>query len=279
MKGDTIVQVYRIAFYPLNDIIVPVFSSRLSFTLFTKFLSEKWVKRLKELHESKTPMKPYRFSPIFAGNRALFKNSRDRIPVLHGGRRYWFKVTLIGLEPDFSLIDKVRVFGSEIIVDEVEVSSRSFKDLTMGGRINEFKIYFRSPTLLSPKLCLPPRVRVETQYKVYRLYPQPCLWVRSLILYWNKYAPSDLRFRNGYRFSRLADIYLMETSHEIGHVTAYYSKNKELIEHRGFTGWIKYSVIDREFSARLTPLLRLAELVGIGKSRSIGFGYVDIEAA
>ncbi len=277
MYKDTVIQVYRIVFHPLNDIIAPVFSSRLSFTLFTRFLEGSWVKRLEELHSSKTPLKPYRFSPVFAGNRALFKNKREKVLVLHGGKRYWFKVTLVGLEPELRLTDKLEVFNGEIVVDEIEVSRRNFMELAGSERINEFKIYFRSPTFLSPKLCLPPRVRVHTAYKVYRLYPQPCLWVRSLVLYWNKYAPRELVFRDGYKFSRLADIYLMETSHEIRHVTVYYSKDKELIEHRGFMGWIKYSVVDEDFSRKLLSLLRLAGLVGIGKSRSMGFGYVEVE--
>ena len=277
MSKGKVIQVYRIGFRPLNDIIIPVYSSKLAFTLFTRFINNKWIERLKRLHELKAPLKPYRFSPIFTGNNALFKNSRDNVLVLYRGKVYWFTVTLIGMEPEFSFKNELEVYGGVINLEEIEVFRKYFSDLVNEDEIDLFKIFFRSPTFLSPKLCLPPKVKVKTKYKVYRLYPQPCLWVRSLISYWNKYSPPNLKFKDGYRFSRLADIYLMETSYDIRQVTAYYSKNNELIEHRGFIGWIKYRVIDKEFSKRLAPLLRLAELVGIGKSRSIGFGYVNIE--
>ncbi len=267
---------YRFSFSPLEDVIVPGFSSKFSFTFFTRLLSDYWVDYLKKIHSSREPLKPYRFSPVFSGRNALFKRGRNHVVVLRAGGAYWFNVALIGFEPELDFRDRLRVFDKELVVDEIGFVRKEFGEL-VGGGVESFKMIFLTPTLLSPKLCLPPRLRIETPMSVLRLYPQPCLWVRSLVLFWNKYAPKDLKLRDGYKLSRLADIYLMETGYDVKPITAYYTKNRELIEHRGFMGWIKYKIIDRDFAEKITPLLRLAQLFGVGRSRSIGFGYTNIE--
>ena len=103
------------------------------------------------------------------------------------------------------------------------------------------------------------------------------MWFRSLVLYWNKYAPRELKFRDGYRLCRLGDVLLAETGYNVRPVTVVYGKGGRVIEHRGFVGWIKYRVVEEWFAKRIAPLLRLAELVGVGRSRSIGFGHVIVE--
>ncbi len=279
---ENTIYVIRVTFTPLNDIVVPVFSSKLSYMILRELLDTELMRLVDKKHSSKEPLKPYRVSTVFdAKGRALYKTSKSkRILMLKKGELYWFTSTIIsGFFKAYPVIPKSIVetrFGEVELVD-VKVRAKYFKDIAGSSGIGNLRIRFLTPTLLSAKLCLPPRVRVETGFNVYRLFPQPCLWLRSLVLYWNKYAPRELRFRDGYRLCRLGDVLLAETGYNVRPVTVVYGKGGRVIEHRGFVGWVKYRVVEEWFAERIAPLLRLAELVGVGRSRSIGFGHVVVK--
>ncbi len=280
--AENVIYTIRVTFKPLEDIIVPAFSSKFSYTILRELLDDELRKFIDEKHSSREPLKPYRVSVVFnAKGKALYKTpSSRRILVLRKEWLYWFTSTLIlDSFQVYPVIPKssVKTKLGEVELVDVKVTTRSFSDLVDSEQVNSLKISFVTPTLLSAKLCLPPRVRVDTVFNVYRLFPQPCLWLRSLVLYWNKYAPRGLRFRDGYRLCRFGDVLLAETEYSVRPVSVVYGKGGSVVVHRGFVGWVKYRVVEDWFAERIAPLLRLAELVGVGRSRSIGFGHVVVK--
>ena len=74
---------------------------------------------------------------------------------------------------------------------------------------------------------------------------------------------------------------LVEVDYSVKPETVIYGKTGDgrLKLVRGFTGWIIYELIYPKLKPIYSKLLALARYMGVGRSRSIGFGQVDVVRA
>ncbi|MCS7110833.1 MAG: CRISPR system precrRNA processing endoribonuclease RAMP protein Cas6, partial [Ignisphaera sp.] len=116
----------------------------------------------------------------------------------------------------------------------------------------------------------------------YILYPSTGHICAALIKLWNTVFPSN-PIKGGYstewteyHIGRLCEVALVTVDFRAKPTTVVYEKNEKP---RGFTGWtiIDLKHLPQKIVKQLTKTLTLAQLIGIGKSRSIGFGYIEIK--
>ena len=110
----------------------------------------------------------------------------------------------------------------------------------------------------------------------YILFPHPFLIFWSLGTHWNTYAPPSLRIRDIWKLSYYAIHALMEVDYDLKPITAVYNGKKGP---RAFAGWViyKFRGVSKRLNQKLLRLLDYANYVGVGKSRSIGFGMTKIK--
>jgi len=174
-------------------------------------------------------------------------------------------------------------------VGTVEVTSIDALTFDFG---RYFKIRFLTPTILTNKVMLPPPL-MDKARKVpnrHRLLPTPSYIFNFLIKLWNTLVPDELKLPKpgsdlwgAYRFGRVSDIVINEVDFRVKAVTAICGKDAagRLREIRGFVGWVLYelSYPHPKLKRVYSKLLALANHLGIGRSRAIGFGHVTITKA
>lgn len=273
------VAVAKVVVVPLETSLGPPVSSKVLKYCFGSYLRRKVVGSLSNLS----------ISMLFNDSKPLYSRG-DNPVVLEMGRRYVGRISV--LDEDLWLFDAVSKLGSEfkcsgsygsfsVSIAEVEVLPMSSLKLELP---EVFKVVFRTPTILSSKLMCPPTLADKVR-PMHRLIPQPSLIFSHLLRMWNTFAPPDLRIGKQsewapYLLGRQADITLVEVDYNVKPETVVVGRDSEgkLRKVRGFMGWIMYrSIAPRRLHETYSRLLALAQLVGVGRSRGIGFGHVTIE--
>jgi CRISPR-associated endoribonuclease Cas6 len=234
-----------------HDVVIPPFSSKVSRTLLT-LVSPLY----KEMIEDKSPLKPFRVTVLKDSGVSVMGGT------LKMDKIYSFSFTT--LKEDFSILQnpslKTELWGTEFqmelsrveAVSSFEPSDKKF-----------FHVKFKTPTLLQP-----PRP-MKAKSNRFVLFPYSPFLVKSLHAHWNKYMKP---IKVG---SYLRVLYsLREINYSVSPISAQYGSNKI----RGFTGWATFELKARRGTNvrnGVDILLQYANYVGVGKSRSIGFGEVE----
>ena len=268
-----------IHFSPEGDVVVPPFTSKVSKTILIQILGDDSL-----LLGMRDPggilRKPLIVSPVLNGGRPLFRIAgQNRIMRLRAGTRYAFRASAVG-DPAVqrvlgALIDNLpveqdlKLFNTRVSILDVDVVLRDLPDLGLPDA-GAYRISFKTPTILQ----FPRPWRWRFDRARYCLLPHPHLIIWSLARHWNSLAPPPLRL-DAWRLSCYAGYALVEVDYDIRPVTAIYEGSSGP---RGFMGWILFE--HRKGNARLDGKLRAlldyANYVGVGKSRSIGFGMVEV---
>jgi CRISPR-associated endoribonuclease Cas6 len=235
-----------------HDVVIPPFSSKVSRTLLTS-VSPLY----KEMIESTEPLKPFRVTVLKKSGNPVFKG------ILKKEEIYNFSFTTI--REDFSILQnpslKKELWGAEF---QMELSKVDITSNIEPSEKRFFHVRFKTPTLLQP-----PRPR-RTKINRFILFPYSPFLVKSLWSHWNKYM-SHMKVG-----SYLRVLYsLREVNYEISAVSAEYGSNTI----RGFSGWTTFELKARKgtnLRRGIDVLLQYANYVGVGKSRSIGFGEVEV---
>jgi len=266
---------------PMEDVIIPPFSTKVSKTILIQSINTSGSSRLLEEIYSKARYKSLVLSPVFSGSKPLMKLGRLASPplTLFKHRRYWFSVAVLGIEPALEIVDsissmadrRVDLFNRHVRVSLFELSVRHMAQLGLPEDTRYIKLQITTPMLLQ----LPPRPHVPVKHI---LFPMQHLMVRSLLEHWNMHAGLELAINDGV-LPAYAFYALREVDYEVVPVTVIYDESRRP---RGFIGWLLYHVWRGRKRKRHRSLLRLldyANYVGIGRSRTMGFGIVSVRAA
>ncbi len=250
-----------------RETTIPPFSSKVSRTILLKLSPSL-------LSSDKGFAKPYRVTPLFRGSRPLVKytdGGKEHLK-LYPGVDYYFEYTGIGKRAGVEVLTKeheLELFGSRFTITGIEFKKVGFDSIRM-PEAEYYKITFLTPVLLSL-----PYSREKYGHVRHMLFPHTFLMFHSLIRHWNIYAPRRLVYPDQNALARYAYYNLPEVDFQIKPRTAIYDEKKRP---RGFTGWIVLRRIKGKGvkDTRILNLLDYANYVGIGRSKSIGFGLVRV---
>jgi len=257
-----------------NNIIAPPFTSKISKIIFIELLKNQ------SLITDRYAYKPVTISPVMSNGKPIFKlneKNQDLIK-LEAEKPYEFHVSIIEKEPSkpllLSLIEScgqtvVNVLNAKAEIIRMNITLKQLEELHLPNS-NAYRVEFKTPTILQ----MPKSLRWRFKGPRYVLFPHPYLMIWSLATHWNAYAPPSLRIHDVWKLAYYATHALMEVDYNIKPVTAIYTKGKGP---RGFIGWVLYKFrgVSKRLNEQILRLLEYANYMGIGKSRSIGFGMVE----
>jgi len=273
---------------PERRVCIDIYSSRLSKAFI--FLS-KGFRKVKELYSLKSSVKPLLLTPLRPVNGGRFILGGEST-CFEAGSNLYFSVSLASGDPgvleDLAVDEVVQPEGwptrFRIYTERVEFAK--VDDLSIGFTDPEkqaVKIVFRTPTLLPSKLMAPPldsfRKRLGEK-NLYILYPSIghiCCYLAKLY-----HSSTGVTLMGGptpewaaYFSGRLCEAAAATLDLRIVPRTVRYDEKRSV---RGFTGWALYVFnLRRSRAVKIVDrLLALAARLGVGKSRSIGFGVVDV---
>ena len=251
-----------------KPLILSNFTGSIVMSLVLRLLSKVDDGLAKTLHDYRGP-KPISVTPFIHNGRVLYGGST----VVDG--EVLFRVSAIG-GVGIRVLDalgqgcEIELFGVGAVIERVEVTSLTVGDLfRIRGR--KFKVRFLSPVRFARRRVLRRR-RVK-----YDFCPTMENILRSALVYWSrvigvddlvKAGPGLLRWSFNYVYMR--DLY--------GRVVATRLPNSTQPQ-LGFVGSVEFEVRSRRESRlkQMWALLNLAEIVNVGTTRSLGFGYMRIE--
>ncbi len=274
----------------LSRCVVPGFSAKMVKT-FIYMVPQLEVFR--RLYEARVRFKPFSVTPLFAEGGRVLIGSRPH--VVDAGSRLWFRLSIAVEDP--SILEKIGFSEIEVRpnpssrfllgVRELEVVSIDSLSIGLDSFDKVVRIRFLSPALLSTKLMAPPLPhflkRVERIRERYVLYPSSAHICSYLTKLWNTLFPTKPISRkvstewSAYFMGRLCEVAMIPMDYSTKPITVVYDRNRKP---RGFIGWALYEIgdIGRKLLKKIDAILALGNYLGIGKSRSIGFGTVSIEA-
>jgi len=186
---------------------------------------------------------------------------------------------------------RYEAYGFELLIEPVE--ARVTRLSAMGAEVGPgylVRLEFLTPTIISVKHMAPPMTASARRApNAYRLVPQPSVIFAYLLRLWNHIARPGDRLPNpaasdltAYTYGRASDLLLTEIDYRIRPETAIIGKdnNGKIREVRGFTGWVTYQLSRRaskKYINTLSKLLALAQTLGVGRSRGIGFGHTTVQ--
>ncbi len=186
---------------------------------------------------------------------------------------------------------RFKAYGFGLTIEPVEARVTRLSALRVdAGPGYLVRLEFLTPTIVSVKHMAPPMTASARRApNAYRLVPQPSVIFAYLLRLWNHIARPGDRLPNpaasdltAYVFGRASDLLLTEIDYRIRPETAIIGKdnNGKIREVRGFTGWVTYQLSRRaskKYINTLSKLLALAQTLGVGRSRGIGFGHTTVQ--
>jgi len=263
----------RMVVTPLSDCVLPPFTSKVTRTAFAA---------LTGLPPESPEKRAASFSLLFREGKPLYRELEPRgrgepraveLSAM-AGERLECRCSLLSPEPPPLPRPSARFkFGAaemEAAVEHVEVARASEVALDLPRK---FVVRFLTPTLL-PVPGRGPLLKELGVRRRYKLLPDLPLALALLA--------HDLRLRgvldaNPRRVRKWAELALAEVDYRVRPVTALYTvKDGKPAVERGFVGYVSYELLDPSGRELLSKLLGFAQRFGLGKSRSIGFGHIEV---
>ncbi len=273
----------------LKDAILPPFTSKVMKSIIAR---AECMKEVWKYYNSSSSFKPVTVRtlrtldkrPIFKTNTATKVISIRRNSILKGEISIFVDEKGIPWDKTFLLCDEdidIDIAKFRIIVEEVTIED--VRELSLGlTKDKPFKISFVTPLLITTKVMTPPTLNatkiyklVEKSEKAHRLLPTPGYIASQAMREWIGIAlgkrPDPLW--PPYGIGRLSDIMVAELDFRLRPVTVIYDENRRP---RGVLGYVIYKPLNKHIAETLDRLLAFAERMGLGKSRSIGFGEIKV---
>jgi len=262
-----------------SNIVIPPFSTKVTKTLMFRLLGREGPGRLLTQLFSAMRYKKILLSPVFAGRKPLIKldGVGGSLQTLLMGRNYTFNVTVLDSASAVELVDALanldgitlNVFNSSVRLSSLEIRAIRLVDLGLPPETEYISLCTLTPVLMQ----LQPVAKTPIRNI---LIPIPSLIVGSLMDHWNHNTHQDLVIKDaGLPYSSF--FLLREVDYRISPVTVYYDEKRRP---RGFIGRVLYHLAPTRKQKRRRNILRLldyANYVGIGKSRTMGFGMVSVK--
>ena len=279
----------KFSIIPLSDLILPPMSSKL---LKYIVLSLECLRDVHDVIMSKASFKPITLYTLRRGGVRLYSTLNSRSPLVIRGNEVLEGRIVVFTGKPFSLSaisgceGLIEYSGSKLSVSLVEAVVENVRDITADVKAGEpFKIVIHTPLLLSPKLMTPPPIaesKLITSIKPgYRLLPTPSYIMSAACKEWLGIVKEGKVKEHvaPYIVGRLSDITFYEVDVSIKPVTVVYGKTEsnKLKLVRGPIGYIVLKLTTKKLERITNKLLAFATRMGIGKSRSIGFGEMEIK--
>jgi len=280
---------FRLQF--LDDGVVPGCSAKLVKTLC--YLVPQ-LEIVRKLYDSRDRIKPFSVTPLMkieGGSQRVLMSSRSWRA--RRGDEFVFRISVAVRDLDeLSQLQGVDEVVSPRPGTKVRIVSDRFEILSPDALRMDLEPYsivrirFLTPTLLSSKLMAPPlpqflsKVRnVRSRYVLYPSSAHICCYLTKL---WNKLFPQMPVSRklteewSAYFMGRLCEVTMVTMDLGVKPVTLSYDVRRKV---RGFVGWALYELCleSRKVLEKVGRLLALANVMGVGKTRSMGFGMVEVE--
>ena len=268
----------KLFFKPEKDVIIPPYSSKLSRSIILKILEKEGLTSIVDRIRKPMTHKPYVFTVVFHGNKPLYRTEeeKEKKPLMLKGRRvYWFKFTIIeGVEAHkvvgaVASRSNVEVYSTKFSIVGIEAETVDFRKVGFEENPEQLHVKFITPVLL--QIPRPRRLRGKVGVR-HILFPIPSLIIYSLAKHWNSNAPEEMKIPNIVKLAKISNYIMVEVDHQIKPETVIYDEKRRP---RGFTGWTLYK-LNRKVSEKhyktILKLLKYANYIGVGRSRTIGFG-------
>ncbi|WP_225905792.1 CRISPR system precrRNA processing endoribonuclease RAMP protein Cas6 [Stygiolobus caldivivus] len=275
-------KVVRVDFFavPENDVVLPPLSSKVVKNLI---LTGEVLPSLSALVQSGAKNKPLFISNMgVKGKRLLSTGGKPK--AVKAGESLDFYVSFPYYDGFFTEVH-AGFFDTPYGKFYVYPVATHIVDLTeLGGvdvRGKNFLVGFKTPTLLSSKVLLPPALREK--YKGvnagYTLIPSV-----GLVL---SYAYRTFRALTGdtsnveydvkaYKLGVLGNALSKVVGYDLRPETVVIGRDDKgrVRATRGFVGWVEFDISDKRLKRAVSKYLLVASLLGVGKSRGIGLGEV-----
>ncbi|WP_230937919.1 CRISPR-associated endoribonuclease Cas6 [Sulfolobus acidocaldarius] len=248
-----------------HDIILPPFTSKLSRLILVK-LSDTYSK----LQYQNTSYKPLRVTVIKdPEGRPVYARGRGK-SIINGNQSYSFTFSFQDENIFREIMEKVQT-TVEAWNTKFQVNLKDIKvvDQTESLR-SESKLYrmeFLTPTLLQPI-----RPNLKRKDNRFVLFPYVPILLFSIVKHWNQNMDQKIHGVTGLKTL----YYMREVDYRLRPVTTYYDGKPV----RGFTGWTVFELRSKrnsKITRNVQKLLEYANYFGVGKSRAIGFGEVNVK--
>ncbi len=283
-----------------RDAVLPPFTGR---TLKSVLAKAGCLEGVRRLYESQGRPRPVSLSPLYRGRRPLYVRYKPGQPepprptmVAREGEELSAYISYYvrnpqglarALEGIVACDETVDIGYALIHVSTAEVSVQEMKSLTLEHLEGEdtLKIVFETPVILTTKALTPPplapRRLIRDTRQAYRLLPTPGYIMAYAAKLWMHlaYARGTPLDPVPYAVARLSDIMMAEIDFNLKPETVLY-KGKDSgkpLKVRGVTGYVAYHFLNNRIKQIASKLLALAQTMGLGKSRSIGFGRIRVE--
>jgi hypothetical protein len=285
--------VYTIRFklVPLDsDVILPPFTSKLVKQLV---LTHPCFSQVKALYESRVSLKPVTFKVLRRGSRRLYKSEGGPILTARMGEVLSGEIAVFSRRPDLDLgllsecNSRISLppLTSSFLLEVVEATLENVNTMTLGLDQSQFLgVRLHTPTLLSTKLMTPPHLRpsklVRRLEDLYRLTITPAYICSAATTLWLALVKdiNPAQSPTPYHVGRACDITIGEVDVQLKPETVTYDREEGRTKRvRGVTGYIVYKILTPRITQTLDKILAPATRLGIGKSRSIGFGEIEVK--
>ena len=272
-----------------KDAVLPPFTSRV---LRASLFRAECLEPLARLYSSRPSMRPVTLRvlrdpegrPLYRryGERGVFRVRRGE--VLRGEIAYYARGAE-AFEPAMCDGAEVDIDYFRYVIEMEEVEVRSVEDL--GERLAEaesVKLRIKTPLTVPAKLKVPSAIArsVGAGVNVYRLLPTPGYLLGQAARQWASIVvgldPAKA-LKEARLVAMVAEAAVREVDFRLRPETAIYGKDPSGILRlvRGVTGTIALEYVEPELISGLAgALLEFASYMGLGKSRSIGFGEVEV---
>lgn len=282
--------VFEIEF--LDDAVLPPFTSKVVKSLLVR---ANCLEPLRRLYEGAASFRPVTLRVLRTlRGRRLYKTVGDkRILAARRGTVYIGEISAVARSPgDLGFFgcagEEVDLGFARVHLRLREAEVRSLADLSL-PETGVYRLSIHTPLLITTKI-LAPRASKSSRLgsllrraeEAYRLLPTPGYIMAQAMRQWVAMVRGEEADLSPapYGVGRLADLLVAEFDFRLRPVTALYGRSGEggARKVRGVTGYIVLRALHRGIVPVMSRLLAFAGLVGLGKSRSIGFGEVEASA-
>ncbi|MFX0095302.1 MAG: CRISPR system precrRNA processing endoribonuclease RAMP protein Cas6 [Candidatus Hodarchaeota archaeon] len=266
---------FTLTLIPQNEASLPNFLGEAIRAAFLKVL-QLYNPELSEYLHRGNEIREYAIGPVFNGRRKFhgqYGRKRDNKITVSPSTPLKVPITLVGEELATSFVQGVlnlesailTLFKNKMMISEIKFEAQPVLDFVKGDNLptpSKINLHFLSPTQFSSR---------GSKYPI--LFPIVTFLFGNAVTLWNSLIP-DLKMDrdNLYQFVS-ANIYVR--AHRL------YTREVALLKKytfTGFEGWTQLIVVNPsdEFASYILPLLKLCELLNIGKERSIGLGCLKV---
>lgn len=270
-----------------SDVILPPFSSKVMKSIL---YTDPALSPIKSMYESQGSFKPVTIRALRRGERRLFSNGSSFLVAradeeLRGSIVAFFKEV-----PDLPALSgapqgEIRLGSARIIYEMDSALIERVSDISVGlSGSDRFWLRAHTPVLISTKTMTPPSEKVRELSrrlpKAQRLIITPAYlcaeaarpWI-AMVLGAKADSPAP------YYLGRICDLMLAEFDFRLRAATALYDVRGERVMARGPVGSVGFMLLSRRIVRVLDKILAFAVRMGLGKSRSIGFGEISVMTA